>query len=58
VEVPPGEDGDGEEDEAEGLVSAEGTKIGGAAGFGGFWVEVGLSAVGHGALDDFIAGWF
>ncbi len=47
MKVPPGEDGDCKEDEAEGLVAAEGAEMGGAAGFGFFRVELRLGAVGH-----------
>ena len=52
MEVPPGQDGGAEEDEAEGLVAAESAEIGGAACFGGFWVELRLGAGRHGISID------
>lgn len=48
MKVPPGEDGGGENQKPEDLIAAEGTKLGGATGFGGFLVETGLdTSVGH-----------
>ena len=49
MEVPPGEDGGAEEDEAEGLIAAESAEIGGAAGFGFGLVELRLGVGRHGS---------
>jgi hypothetical protein len=48
MEVPPGQDGCGDKDQAEDLVAAEGAEMRRATGFGFCWVELRLGAVGHG----------
>jgi hypothetical protein len=48
MEVPPGQDGCGDKDEAEDLIAAEGAEVGRSTGFGVFGVELRLGAVGHG----------